>query len=91
MGTDRWRDRQPDCSADFVPVKFTTVSKLTPALPPPPFLVPLMQPASSVTRSTVNKTNSSCIMVYLNIIAFTDSDLFNSEVKALAGYFRGPG
>lgn len=55
MGTDRWRDRQTDCSADFVPVKFTTVSKLTPALPPPPFLVPLMQPASSVTRSTVNK------------------------------------
>lgn len=52
MGTDRWRDRQTDCSADFVPVKFTTV---TPALPPPPFLVPLMQPASSVTRSTVNK------------------------------------
>lgn len=37
------------------------------------------------------QTNSSCIMVYLNIIAFTDSDLFNSEVWALAGYFRGPG
>lgn len=82
---------QTDCSADFVPVKFTTVSELTPALPPPPFLVPLMQPASSVTRSTVNKTNNSCTMVYLNIIVFTDSDLFNSEVKALAGYFRGPG